>query len=77
MEDGRGPRADNQDECLFTGLALEWFGGSFAEAIGTALIKADGTNRRRLIEAFGDNLLAKYGPGSYFYEEAEKRYHGK
>ena len=77
MMDGRAPVADNQDECLFTGLALEWFGGSFAQAIGTALIKADGGNRRILIKAFGEGLLSDFGPGSIFYEDAKKRYRGR
>ena len=56
----------NQSDVYYTATAMKVYGGSFAQAMGGALMHADLTNQVRIIEAFPD-LVQKYGPGSYFF----------
>lgn len=48
-----------QDQILLIARATDEFGGSFARAIGKALVVADSYNRQRLTDAFPD-LVEKY-----------------
>ena len=59
------------DQQLGTLHAMRVFGGSFAEALSIAWIRADRTNDEILAKAF-PNLINQYGPGSRFYESASK-----
>jgi hypothetical protein len=47
--------------------AMRLYGGGFISALATALARADGSNRRKLLAAFGDQISA-YGPGSRFFD---------
>ena len=43
------------------------FGGSFYQALGYAGIKADPSNKRRILDAFPE-LVATYGPASRMHQ---------
>jgi hypothetical protein len=42
-------------------------GGGFVAALASAFSRADGSNTRRLYDAFPD-IITAYGPGSRFFE---------
>jgi hypothetical protein len=69
------PHFSSNDDCLFTAMALETYGGSFASCLGKALLQADLDNRRRLIEAFPE-IMSNYGPGSIDFFNARRDYYG-
>lgn len=66
----------NWNNVLFTSLAMEQFGGSFVQALGLALRRADSENQLRILDAFPD-YIKQYGPGSSYYKHAERRYYGQ
>jgi hypothetical protein len=68
------PHFAKQDECLFTGLAMKAYGGSFAAALGEAFLLADLGNRQRLIEAL-PWVFNNYGPGSDWFKDAQRDYY--
>lgn len=64
------PKVLRGDELLYTTRAMAAYGGSFAQHIGSTLQVADSSNAVRLQQAFPE-LIAKYGPGTYFYEQVQ------
>ena len=44
------------------------YGGSFLSKVAEAALNADPRNRDRVLDAFPE-IVAKYGPGSAFYNE--------
>ena len=44
------------------------YGGAFISKLAEAALLADPRNRSRLMDAFPE-IVAKYGPGSAFYNE--------
>jgi hypothetical protein len=44
------------------------YGGSFLGKVAEAAMNADPRNRNRVLDAFPE-IVAKYGPGSAFYNE--------
>jgi len=44
------------------------YGGSFLSKVAEAALNADPRNRDRVLDAFPE-IVAKYGPGSVFYNE--------
>lgn len=72
-EDRTGLTVDSTDEeYVRTCKAMQTYGGHFASHLAEAMMYADQTNRRRIIEAFPE-IMVKYGPGSMFYEEMPPR----
>lgn len=55
---------DDWDLWLGIACCMKNYGGSFAAAIGQAMIVADGGNQRRLEGAFRD-LMDKYRPDNW------------
>jgi hypothetical protein len=49
----------NEDKLLMAARNMEKFGGSFASHIAAAYFSADSSNRKKLLEAFGD-LFERY-----------------
>ena len=72
MSQTEGPKglSPDCDEHAYyqTCKTMQEFGGHFASRLADAMLYADSTNRRRIIEAFPD-LMIKYGPGSIYFEE--------
>lgn len=58
------------DALLYTMRAMAAFGGGFANHIAAALSVADTSNSERIQRAM-PGLMAKYGPGSDFYNAME------
>lgn len=49
--------------------AMHRYGGGFVNALASAMERADGRNRQRLLDTFPD-IVNDYGPGGLFYRKS-------
>ena len=61
-------RAVTEKQTLASIKTAHHYGGSFLSKIAEAALAADPRNRDRVLLAFPE-IIAKYGPGSAFYNE--------
>ena len=61
-------RAVTEKQIRATIRTAHHYGGSFLSKVAEAALNADPRNRDRVLDAFPE-IVAKYGPGSAFYNE--------
>ena len=61
-------RAVTEKQIKATVKTVHHYGGSFLSKVAEAALNADPRNRDRVLDAFPE-IVAKYGPGSAFYNE--------
>ena len=61
-------RAVTEKQIRATIRTAHHYGGSFLSKVAEAAMNADPRNRNRVLDAFPE-IVAKYGPGSAFYNE--------
>ena len=61
-------RAVTEKQIQATVRTAHHYGGSFLSKVAEAALNADPRNRDRVLDAFPE-IVAKYGPGSSFYNE--------
>lgn len=61
-------RAVTEKQICATIRTAHHYGGSFLSKVAEAALNADPRNRDRVLDAFPE-IVAKYGPGSAFYNE--------
>lgn len=61
-------RAVTEKQIHATIKTAHHYGGSFLSKVAEAAMNADPRNRNRVLDAFPE-IVAKYGPGSAFYNE--------
>ena len=59
----------NSEEMLRMREGMATFGGSFVPALSQALAYASSENKERIIKAFPEYTVERYGPGSTFYTD--------
>jgi len=57
----------NSEEMLRMREGMATFGGSFVKALSQALAYASSENKERIIKAFPEYTVERYGPGTPFY----------
>ena len=59
----------NSEEMLRMREGMATFGGSFVQALSQALAYASSENKERLLKAFPEYTVERYGPGTPFYTD--------
>ena len=59
----------NSEEMLRMREGMATFGGSFVQALSQALAYASSENKERIIKAFPEYTVERYGPGTPFYTD--------
>ena len=59
----------NSEEMLRMRDGMATFGGSFVKALSQALAYASTENKERILKAFPDYTVERYGPGTPFYTD--------
>lgn len=59
----------NSEEMLRMREGMATFGGSFVQALSQALAYASSENKERIIKAFPEYTVERYGPGTNFYTD--------
>ena len=62
-------RAVTETQIRATIRTAHHYGGSFFSTLAAAALSADPRNRSRILDAFPE-IIAKYGPGSAYYNES-------
>ena len=57
----------NSEEMLRMREGMATFGGSFVKALSQALAYASSENKERILKAFPEYTVERYGPGTPFY----------
>ena len=59
----------NSEELLLMRDGMATFGGSFVKALSLALAYASTENKERILKAFPEYTVERYGPGTPFYTD--------
>ena len=59
----------NSEEMLRMREGMSTFGGSFVQALSQALAYASTENKERILKAFPEYTVERYGPGTPFYTD--------
>lgn len=63
----------NSEEMLRMREGMSTFGGSFVQALSQALAYASTENKERILKAFPEYTVERYGPGTPFYTDILSR----
>ena len=62
----------NRDDFFIMREAMTRFGGRFVKSLSICLAYADPVNREILIDAFTQDTVVNYGPGTSFFKTIEE-----